>query len=99
MARFQLDIEDNFLQKLENMMEILGIKSKRELLGSGLSGLLWMIQMRARGFSIGAYDPMSQEVKRDFTMPILDQVPWDFEQQLEKKTNKIRRKANDRRRL
>lgn len=73
LTRIQFDLPDAKIRDLDRLMEIGGIRTRRELFNNALSIFEWAMRQREEGRTIAAIDEKSSSY-RELSMPVLDNV-------------------------
>jgi len=73
LARIQLELPQEKVDKLETLMKESGIKTKKELLNNALTFLEWAINERREGKIIASVDEQEKTLK-ELIMPVFASV-------------------------
>ncbi len=72
-VRLQIEINQSQKEELEHLVELTGLRTKKELLNNALTLLKWAVRERARGSSICSVNEKAG-VYKELQMPILENV-------------------------
>jgi len=71
--RVNFEIDENKLKALNNTMEIVGVKSRKEFFNQAISLLTWAIKEKQKGNIIASINDDNHHI-REINMPLLDDV-------------------------
>jgi|WetSurMetagenome_2_1015567.scaffolds.fasta_scaffold330645_2 hypothetical protein len=72
-VRLQFEISEGRLKELEDLMDVTGTGTKKELLNNSLTLLEWAVNEKKRGNMIASVNEDEKKYK-EITMPILENV-------------------------
>ena len=74
MKRIQFELSEEYLDELEEMMRLTGIRTKKELVNNALSFLQWAINEKREGKVIASVDEKEDKYK-EIIMPFITPTP------------------------
>ena len=72
-VRIQFDMPKDKVEKLENLMEKCGVKTRRDFFNNAITILEWAIQERSEGYDIASMNKATNSY-RELRMPILSHI-------------------------
>lgn len=72
LARFQMEVRRGDLDRMDELCELGGLKSKKELLNNAVTLLEWAVKQKQRGYSVASISPGGEV--RELEMPYLENV-------------------------
>jgi hypothetical protein len=72
-ARFQVEIDENQMRELEQLAELGGLRTKKDLLNNALTLLKWAARQKTQGNAILTFD-RDAGVYRELEMPFLESL-------------------------
>lgn len=72
MSRFQIDITDDFIKELSELMRITGIKTKRDLVNTAFSLMMWTVKKVKTGKIVASV--LENGIIKELVMPIFYEV-------------------------
>lgn len=73
MVRLQLEFEETKVKRIEHLMTLTGIRTKKEFFNNAITLFKWAIDERCLGRQIASVDE-NRQVYRELRMPALDEV-------------------------
>ena|SRR5215813_11040696 len=73
LMRFQIEIRQSLLDEIEELQELGGLSSKKELINNAITLLKWAATQKQQGYDIASIDD-NGKIYRDLQMPYLQQV-------------------------
>jgi hypothetical protein len=72
--RFQFEIDAEWLQRLEELMKLGGLRTKKDLMNNALTVLDWAVKQRLAGRTIVSVADEDDGTERELEMPYLNAV-------------------------
>jgi Uncharacterized protein conserved in bacteria (DUF2191). len=72
--RFQFEIDEEWLQKLEELMKLGGLRTKKELMNNALTVLDWAVKQRLARRVVLSVAEDDDGTERELEMPYLNAV-------------------------
>lgn len=72
-VRLQFDVRRAQLNIIENLVEVCGLSSKKELFSNSMALMKWAVQETQKGRRIASYDPDRDEIEM-VALPALDLI-------------------------